>query len=154
MMLGDQFSKIIRKAFNDRHKRISETAGERIKDQMLANVDRGLDFKGAKFTRYSNFTVKERARKGFQTRFVDFQRDMRRIREVAVRYVAKSAEIFWPAIRMGKKYSISQVFFFHQHGMGNNPERNILPKIESDIQDAIHNDIRKKIGAILDEPVK
>jgi hypothetical protein len=154
MMLGDQFEKKLRKAFNSRHRQIAETAGERIKEQMFANVDRGVDFKGARFTKYAKSTVAERARKGFQTSFVDFQRELRRIKEASVRYVAKSAEIFWPAIRMGKKYSIGQVFFFHQYGMGNNPERNILPKVETDIRAGVHNDIRKKIGAILDEPVK
>lgn len=154
MMLGDQFEKKLRKAFNSRHRQIAETAGERIKEQMFANVDRGVDFTYKKFKGYAKSTKVDRANKKFQIKFVDFQRDLKRIKLAFVRYVGRSAEILWPPIKMSKEYNIGTIFYFHQYGMGKNEERNIFPKKESDIRAGVHNDIRKKIGAILDEPVK
>jgi hypothetical protein len=153
--IGNQFHSKFQRAVKVRRKRIAEIAGKRVREEMFANVDKGTDFAGTPFKGYAPRTIQERRKGGFQTGLVDFQRTLRRIKDALVVWKNNAAEIFWnptPA-RKGYKYTIGQVFFFHQHGLGNNPERNIFPKNPSDIKQAVHDDIHKAVREVLDEPI-
>lgn len=150
--LGNQFQHKFNKAFNSRRKRIADIAGNRIRSQMFNNVDQGVDFNNEKFKKYSDYTKKERKKLGYQIAYVDFQRHVKNIKKALVGFRNNASEIFWKPVHSGK-YTFGQIFYFHQHGKGNNPERNIFPKLTTDIDTSIHNDIRSKIGEVLDERV-
>jgi hypothetical protein len=153
--LGHQFASIINIAYAKHRKAIGMHAGELINAKMHESVDNGLAFDRTRFEPYAERTKTDRKRGGFQTSRVDFQRDRKRIKTSKTEWVGGAyAAIRFPKIQISRKYNLGQVMFFHQKGMGANPERHIFPEKDADIPQVLHDKVKRFIRVKLNEPIR
>jgi hypothetical protein len=149
--LGDQFADIIDRQMPKAIKAIVKETGKAINAQMHRNVDRGVGFDGKEYQQYAESTAKDRERLGFKFSLtpVTFQRFDENIKKSTVESISDDvAKIVFHG-KARDKYSWANVFYFHQHGMGNNPERLIFPKEEKHIPKTIIDEAHKKGALIL-----
>lgn len=151
--MGDQFYDKIRGIVGSRSGRMSLKVADKVGESMKKNVDSGRAFNGRSFTSYAPRTRADRRRLGLSgsPKPVTFQRFTRRIKAYQTERFSGGARLHWRGLTGRRAYSFGQILYFHQHGIGKNPKRKILPETTNEIPQQFHRDIAKQLRPILDE---
>lgn len=155
MKLGDQFIKIMQGVVKRDAYAISEMAMTELKADIDARMDKGLDINGRDFAPYSPATVKDRAGLGLGAgeRPVTLQRLLKRIKLGMIERVDDAtAKLHWNN-QPGRDGTFGRILYYHQMGMGKNPQRKILPESDNEFPKKITDSVTKKSTKLLDAPL-
>lgn len=92
------------------------------------NTKEGKSFPGQFYDpRYRERTVKDRQALGLQVSKVDFRREQERIEKMTHELDDYCATLRWQPIMVRSNVTNGRLWFYHHHGMGTNPKREIIP---------------------------
>lgn len=139
MQIDEQFLSIMAKLQPKAYNNAAKALASEVSKEIVVNTDAAKTFPGQTYDpKYRDRTVSERRALGFQVSKVDLKREMRRIAETVVTSESDfCATLRWKPITVRSGVTSGRLWFYHHHGMGTNPKREIIPKTHSAIPKGI-----------------
>lgn len=104
-----------------------------IKEKILLNTDRGLDYQGARFAEYAESTERARDRKGLQTEFVDLRETGRMLNSIT----AKAIDARHGIVTMGDSQS-AEIAGYLNDGTTKMPMREFMNITDNGFNELVH----------------